>query len=96
MNFQSATAENLSQALLDVRNRTLALVEGLNNDELMGEFLPTVNPLKWEIAHKAYFHEVWVLRHLGGQAALDKNSDKLFDSISIQHEERWDLPLPSL
>ena len=96
MNYQSATVDSISQALLDVRSRTLALVEGLNRDELMGRFLPTVNPLKWEIAHAAYFHEVWVLRHLGGQAAINKNSDELFDSISIQHEERWGLPLPSL
>lgn len=96
MNYQTATADSLSEALLDVRSRTLALVEGLNDEELMGKILPTVNPLKWEIAHAAYFHETWVLRHLGGQAAVNGKADELFDSINIQHEDRWDLPLPSL
>ncbi|NNC68412.1 MAG: ergothioneine biosynthesis protein EgtB [Gammaproteobacteria bacterium] len=86
----------MSKALLDVRSRTLALVEGLNDEEMMGKVLPTVNPLKWEIAHAAYFHETWVLRHLGGQAAVNEKADELFDSINIQHEDRWDLPLPSL
>ncbi len=96
MNYQTATIDNISKALLDVRSRTLALVEGLNDEEMMGKVLPTVNPLKWEIAHAAYFHETWVLRHLGGQAAVNEKADELFDSINIQHEDRWDLPLPSL
>ncbi len=96
MNFQTATVDSISEALLDVRSRTLALVEGLNDEELMGKILPTVNPLRWEIAHAAYFHETWVLRHLGAQAALDENSDELFDSITIQHKDRWHLPLPEM
>lgn len=96
MNYQNATVDSISAALLEVRSRTLALVEDLNDKELMGEVLPTVNPLRWEIAHAAYFHETWVLRHLGGQAPVSKEADQLFDSINIHHEDRWDLPLPSL
>ena len=96
MNYQTATVDSISKALLDVRSRTLALVEGLNDEEMMGKVLATVNPLKWEIAHAAYFHETWVLRHLGGQMAVNEKADELFDSINIQHEDRWDLPLPSL
>lgn len=96
MNYQDTTIDSISKALLDVRSRTLALVEGLTREELMGKILPTVNPLKWEIAHAAYFHEIWVLRHLGGQIVVNEKADELFDSINIQHEDRWDLPLPSL
>lgn len=96
MNYQDASVDSISKALLDVRGRTLALVEGLNEEQLMGKVLPTVNPLKWEIAHAAYFHETWVLRHLGNQSAVNEKADELFDSINILHEERWDLPLPSL
>jgi len=96
MNNHHATIGNLTAALLDVRSRTLALVEGLNEQQLLGPILPTVNPLQWEIAHAAYFHELWVLRHLGQQQAIRSDVDALFDSISIQHEDRWQLPLPSL
>jgi iron(II)-dependent oxidoreductase len=96
MNNHHATIGNLTAALLDVRSRTLALVEGLNEQQLLGPILPTVNPLRWEIAHAAYFHELWVLRHLGQQQAIRSDVDALFDSISIQHEDRWQLPLPSL
>ncbi len=96
MNNESATVENLTASLLDARSRTLALVEGLDEEQLMGPLLPTVNPLCWEIAHVAYFHEFWVLRHLGGQRAIRADADALFDSISIPHEQRWQLPLPGL
>ncbi len=96
MNYQDATVDNISKALIDVRSRSLALVEGLSEEELMGKILPTVNPLKWEIAHAAYFHETWVLRHLGGQSAVNEKADELFDSINIQHKDRWNLSLPSL
>ncbi len=96
MNFQDANISSISNALLDVRARTLALVEGLSDEQMMGKVLPTVNPLKWEIAHAAYFHETWVLRHLGGLPAVNDKADELFDSINILHEERWELPLPGL
>ena len=96
MNYSSATVESISSALLDVRSRTLALVTGLSDDQLMGKILPTINPLRWEMAHAAYFHETWVLRHLGQQAAVREDADELFDSIEIRHEDRWNLPLPSL
>ena len=96
MNYSHASVESLSAALLDARSRTLALIEGLDEQQLQGPVLPTINPLRWEIAHAAYFHEFWVLRHLGKQAPLRSDADTLFDSITIQHEERWDLPLPSL
>ena len=96
MNNNTATIESLSVALLDARARTLALVEGLSKEQLIGKILPTVNPLHWEIAHTAYFHEYWVLRHLGKQKPMFQEVDNLFDSISIQHDDRWKLPLPSL
>ncbi len=96
MNYHNASIDSIYKALLDVRARTLALVEGLSEEQLMGKVLSTVNPLKWEIAHAAYFHEIWVLRHLGGQSAVNEKADELFDSINILHEERWNLPLPSL
>ena len=96
MNYTLATKDILKAALLDARSRTLSLVEGLSEEQLLGPILPTVNPLRWEIAHVAYFHEYWVLRHLCGKQPVRADVDELFDSISIEHESRWQLPLPSL
>ncbi len=82
--------------LKDARQRTLASISQLNSQQLIGPQLNTVNPLLWEIGHVAYFHELWVLRHLDNTESFLKQSDSLYDSINIAHADRWDLPLPSL
>jgi hypothetical protein len=52
--------------------------------------------LRWEIGHTAYFYEYRILRqHLGLEPIL-ASVDSLYDSITIAHDDRWDLPLPSL
>lgn len=80
----------------DARARTHALIDGLDDAQMMGPRLSTVNPLRWEIGHAAYFYEYWVLRRHLGEAAGRPDVDRLFDSIHIAHDTRWDLPLPSL
>ena len=80
----------------DARNRTLELVRDLDDEQLMGPMLATVNPLRWEIAHTAYFYEFFILRQLYGQeSVLGDRADKLYDSIAVAHDDRWDLPLLS-
>ncbi|MBT6801193.1 MAG: SUMF1/EgtB/PvdO family nonheme iron enzyme, partial [Rhodospirillales bacterium] len=80
----------------DARNRTLELVADLDDQQLMGPKLPTVNPLRWEIGHVAFFYEYFILNQLYGQASiLGDRATKLYDSIAIAHELRWDLPLLS-
>ncbi len=88
--------QDLIQQLTDARARTCALIDQLSDEQLMGPRLPTINPLRWEIGHTAYFYEYWVLRHHYKEPALISDIDQLFDSIHIPHESRWDLKLPTL
>ena len=88
--------QDLIAQLDDARARTLTLIEGLDDDQLMGPRLPIVNPLRWEVGHTAYFHELWVLREHLGEAPGRADADQLYDSISIAHDVRWDLPLPGM
>jgi len=86
----------LIDSMEDARRRTLTLIDGLDAAQLVGPRLPVVNPLRWEIGHTAYFYEYWILRqHLGLEPVL-ASVDSLYDSITIAHNDRWDLPLPSL
>ena len=86
----------LIDSMEDARQRTLALIDGLDADQLMGPKLSIINPLRWEIGHTAYFYEYWILRqHLGLDPLFD-GVDTLYDSITIAHDDRWDLPLPGL
>ncbi len=82
--------------LYDARQRTLALIDGLDAQQLIGPKLDIVNPLLWEIGHVAYFYEYWILQHLDGGSPLIDDADRLFDSIHIAHDDRWQLPLPTL
>jgi iron(II)-dependent oxidoreductase len=95
-NITEQTINTLIDDLRDTRKRTLELVAGLDHQQIIGPKLDIVNPLLWEIGHTAYFHELWTLRHLDGADSFLENADELYDSISIAHDDRWNLPLLSL
>jgi len=85
---------HLIESMQDARSRTLELVGDLDDEQLMGPRLATVNPLRWEIAHVAYFYEYFVLRQLYGfESVLGDKADELYDSIKVAHDIRWNLPL---
>lgn len=91
----STSTGDLIEVLQDARERTLELIEDLNDQHLMGPRLRIVNPLRWEIGHVAWFQEYWILRHLGGLRPMLTNGDSLYDSARVAHDARWDLPLPT-
>ncbi|HLG42698.1 MAG TPA: SUMF1/EgtB/PvdO family nonheme iron enzyme, partial [Planctomycetota bacterium] len=88
-----ADAESLIRSLRDARARTLAIVSDLTDEQLMGPKLRIVNPLRWEIAHVAWFQERWLHRRLRRREPLHPEIDSLYDSTAVNHDTRWDLPL---
>src|SRR5947209_5424875 len=92
---KTMTTEGLAAAVHDARERTLALAGDLDDEQWMGPRLSIVNPLRWEIAHVAWFQEKWVLRHAAGQPPLRADADALYDSMAVPHDTRWDLLLYS-
>ncbi|TMA60903.1 MAG: DUF664 domain-containing protein, partial [Deltaproteobacteria bacterium] len=80
----------------DARAHTIALVDGLDAEQLMGPRLSIVNPLRWEVGHVGWFQEFWALRHARDEASLRADGDRLYDSARVAHDTRWDLPLPSM
>jgi iron(II)-dependent oxidoreductase len=87
--------EYLTSIMRESRGRTLELLDGLSDDQLMGPRLPIVNPLLWEIGHVAWFHEHFIRRRLDGADPIWPEGDDIYDSIAIPHGVRWDLPLLS-
>jgi iron(II)-dependent oxidoreductase len=77
------------------RSRTLDLIADLDEQQMIGPRLPTVNPPLWEIGHIAWFQEFWVLRHLRKEKPLIENADQLYNSTDVAHDTRWELILPS-
>ncbi|HEX6521480.1 MAG TPA: selenoneine synthase SenA [Streptosporangiaceae bacterium] len=89
-------ADVLREWTADAVERTLQLIADLDEDQLIGPLLPTVNPLLWEIAHLAWFQEKFVLRQACGHDPILSYGDALYDSGAIPHDTRWRLTLPSL
>jgi gamma-glutamyl hercynylcysteine S-oxide synthase len=88
--------ERLAHALADARRRTLAIYAHLDPARPVPQ-LPIVNPPHWELAHIAWFQEIWGLRGAGEGtpgASLLESSDALFDSSAVPHDTRWSLPYP--
>lgn len=80
----------------DARARTLELIHGLDAARLMGPRLDIVNPFLWEIGHVAWFQEYFVSRRLDGGPSCLPGADALYNSSTVPHDVRWDLPLPPL
>lgn len=93
---KNLTKDTLVANLRDARARTIELVHGLDDTQLMGPRLDIVNPLLWEIGHLAWFHEFFILRRLGGREPILARTDKLYNSMEVHHDTRWDLDLPDL
>ncbi|MGI9657476.1 MAG: SUMF1/EgtB/PvdO family nonheme iron enzyme [Gaiellaceae bacterium] len=87
-------SEPLMDWVADARARTIELVADLTDQQLRTKKLKIVNPLDWEIGHAAYFAELFVLRARQGRSPRLPEADSLFDSTAIEHDVRWDLPLP--
>ena len=91
----SSEAEELADLLTEARARTMILIGGLTDEQLMGPRLEIVNPFRWEAGHVAWFHEYFALRKLDPDfAPLIADSDDLYDSSTVAHETRWLMPLP--
>ena len=83
-------AATLADWVTDARERTLAVLEEC--DEAQRElppYLATVNPLRWELCHVAWFQDHFVLQRGLGLDTTDPEAERLFDSAAVGHERRW-------
>ena len=62
-------SRDLIAMLSSARERTLALVADLSDEQLRVPCVDIINPPVWEIGHVAWFQERWALRHLRGLRA---------------------------
>lgn len=95
MRAMAPDADELAGWVTDACRRSIELVADLDDDQMVGPMLPTVNPLIWEIGHLAWFQEKFVLRDACGQSPILAGGDALYDSGAIPHDTRWHLRLPS-
>ena len=89
------SAEAIRQ-LRAARSRTRRVVDDLAGERELGPKLAIVNPPRWEVGHVGWFQEFWALRHGDERhASILPKADALYNSATVPHDARWDLPLPS-
>ena len=105
--FRNATPEQLAVALGEARSALLELFErfaaaGLDASDRV-PLLPIVNPPLWELAHVAWFSELFLLREAASSnpatalyPSLLAGSDTWFDSNAVPHDTRWALDMPGV
>jgi len=86
----------LIRELRGARERTRGVVDDLAGSRELGPKLAIVNPPRWEVGHVGWFQEFWCLRQ-GSEArpSILPNADALYNSATVPHDTRWELPLPS-
>jgi len=80
--------------LHDARERNIELIADLSEAQLLSHRMPYVQPPKWEAGHAAWFAENRVLERALGEPPFLPDGHLLYDSTTIPHRVRWELPLP--
>jgi len=90
------TADQLIDRLAQARGQLRSLIDCLPPGGWLGPRAEHLNPPLWEYGHIVWFQERWCLRARPAgdfAASLLAGADALYDSSSVPHDSRWDLPL---
>ena len=85
--------ETIAARLAEARERTLALVEPLGEDQLNRVYSPLLSPLIWDLGHIANFEELWLVQAVGGREPLRGDLGSFYDAIENPRRERGGLPI---
>ena len=87
------TPDLLARELEASRQRSLALLEPLDEHDLTRQVSPLMSPLVWDLAHIGNYEELWLLRAVAGVPALRPEIDSLYDAFEHPRAERPSLPI---
>jgi gamma-glutamyl hercynylcysteine S-oxide synthase len=88
-NTRAAIAGRLAEA----RERTLALVEPLDDEQLNTMYSSILSPLAWDLGHIANFEELWLVQTIGGRDPLHGELGRFYDAIENPRKTRGGLPI---
>jgi iron(II)-dependent oxidoreductase len=97
MSFPSAaavgtTAADAIDALAEARERTLALVSPVSEDDLERVHSTLMSPLVWDLGHIAAFEDLWLVHRFGDRPLLREDLADVYDAFETPRSDRGDLP----
>jgi iron(II)-dependent oxidoreductase len=75
------------------RDRTAALTDAVDDDDLTRQHSPLMSPLVWDLAHVGNQEELWLVRDVGGREPVRRDIDELYDAFKHPRGDRPALPL---
>jgi gamma-glutamyl hercynylcysteine S-oxide synthase len=86
------TAAEAVEALAEARERTLALVESISDENLERVHSTLMSPLVWDLGHIAAFEDLWLVHRYGGRPLLREDLADVYDAFETPRASRGDLP----
>src|SRR4051794_6617832 len=83
----------LTRRLGEVRERTLALVDGLDDEAVHRPLDPIMSPLVWDLAHIAAYEDLWAVHRLGGDPLLHEDLAATYDAFETPRAVRAEIEL---
>ena len=83
--------DRLAALLEEARERTLALVEPLCEEQIDRQYSPIMSPLAWDLGHIAAFADLWLAR-AGELEPLRPDLFEVYDATETPRSRRGDLP----
>ena len=83
---------DLLGSLQEARERTLALVASVSDDDLERVHSTLMSPLVWDLGHIAAFEDLWLVHRYGGRPLLRKELAEVYDAFETPRAGRGDLP----
>lgn len=85
--------EGIAARLEEARERTLLLIEPLDDRQLNRVYSEILSPLAWDLGHIANFEEQWLVQTIGGRDPLHGELGRLYDAIENPRSTRGELPI---
>src|SRR5947199_7343791 len=88
----SVTADALG-AMHEARERTLALVASVSDEDLQRVHSTLMSPLVWDLGHIAAFEDLWLVHRYGGRPLLHEDLTDVYDAFETPRAGRGKLPM---
>ena len=89
----AAATDSVAEALQATRERTLALIADVADDDLHRPLDPIMSPLVWDLGHIAAYEDLWAVHRLAGEPLLRPAHMNVYDAFETPRAVRGDIQL---
>jgi gamma-glutamyl hercynylcysteine S-oxide synthase len=89
--MRTGIEDGVVQALGEARERTLALVESIPDEDLVKVHSPLMSPLVWDLGHIAAFEDLWLVHRFAGEPMLRADLAETYDAFETPRSHRGEL-----